>query len=67
MQYMKLILSMLGLSVLCASAPTDNGRSITASDDALTNATVADASVDAAEPKEDDADDEFVYQWRRLD
>ncbi|XXH04096.1 hypothetical protein Hte_010507 [Hypoxylon texense] len=63
MQYTMLFLSVLGLSVLCASAPADN--SATSTETASNNNTISDAESNAAAPpKEDDADDEFVYQWR---
>ncbi|KAL7622166.1 hypothetical protein AAE478_007669 [Parahypoxylon ruwenzoriense] len=65
MRYITLFLSVLGLGALCASAPTDISA---ASPEAVSNNDTisdTDASLEsAAPPKEDDADDEFVYQWR---
>ncbi|KAI1098864.1 hypothetical protein F4804DRAFT_323674 [Jackrogersella minutella] len=62
MRYITLFLSVLGLSVLCASAPID---STAASTETTSNSeTTTETSSDSVAPVEDDADDAFVYQWR---
>ncbi|KAI5859359.1 hypothetical protein GGS23DRAFT_600487 [Durotheca rogersii] len=64
MRYTTLFLSVLGLGVLCASAPIDS--SDTSLETVSSNDTVAAAAPGSTDPSgEEDADDPFVYQWRQ--
>ncbi|KAI8944398.1 hypothetical protein F4801DRAFT_585464 [Xylaria longipes] len=65
MRYTALVLSIIGLGGLCLCAPPSapDGKSIAAHSQGGTNATKP-ALPAEADPKEEDSDDVFVYQWR---